>query len=71
MLPRNHPARIQIVFDDHRLVATAGLLLPATLVRCLDLGDLVGNHVNFGTAAGKANPGDKMLDLEMRMKSLG
>ena len=31
MLPRHHPDRIRIVFDDHRLVANAGLLLPATL----------------------------------------
>ena len=30
MLPRNQPDRIRIVFDDHRLVANAGLLLPAT-----------------------------------------
>ena len=30
MLPRNHPDRTQITFDDHRLVANAGLLLPAT-----------------------------------------
>ena len=34
MLPRNHPDRIQIAFDDHRLVANAGLLLPATLWPC-------------------------------------
>ena len=33
MLPRNHPDRIRIVFDDHRL--NAGLLLPATLARHL------------------------------------
>ena len=25
MLPRNDPDRIQIAFDDHRLVANAGL----------------------------------------------
>ena len=31
MLPLEHPDRIQIVFDDHRLVNNAGLLLPATL----------------------------------------
>ena len=31
MLPRNHPDRIQITFDDRRLVANAGLILPATL----------------------------------------
>ena len=37
MLPRNHPARIRILFDDHRLVANAGLLLPATLARHLGL----------------------------------
>ncbi len=33
MLPQNNPDRIRIVFDDHRLVANAGLLLPATLAR--------------------------------------
>ena len=31
MLPRNHPDRIRIAFDDHRLVANAGLILPSTL----------------------------------------
>ena len=29
MLPQNKPDRIGILFDDHRLVANAGLLLPA------------------------------------------
>ena len=37
MLPRHHPDRIHIVFDDHRLVANAGLLLPATLAWHLGL----------------------------------
>ena len=31
MLPRNDLDRLQIAFDDHRLVANAGLLLPVTL----------------------------------------
>ena len=31
MLPRNHPDHIHVAFDDHRLVANAGLILPATL----------------------------------------
>ena len=31
MLPQNNPDRIHILFDDHRLVANAGLLLPTTL----------------------------------------
>ena len=35
MLPRHHPDRIRIAFDDHRLVANAGLILPATLARHL------------------------------------
>ena len=30
MLPCNHPDRIQIAFDDHRLVTNAGLILPVT-----------------------------------------
>ena len=33
MLSRNHPGRIRIAFDDHRLVANAGLLLPVTLAQ--------------------------------------
>ena len=28
MLPQNNPDRIRILFDDHRLVANASLLLP-------------------------------------------
>ena len=46
MLPRNHPDRIQIAFDDHRLVANAGLLLPVTLAHHLGL-----------SAAGAGAPG--------------
>ena len=34
MLPRHHPDRIRIAFDDHRLVNNAGLLLPATQAHC-------------------------------------
>ena len=52
MLPRNHPDRIQIAFDDHRLVANAGLLLPATLAQHLGLGELVDHHLNLGSAPG-------------------
>ena len=37
MLPRHHPDRIRIAFDDHRLVNNAGLILPATLARRLAL----------------------------------
>ena len=63
MLPRNHPDRIQIAFDDHRLVANAGLLLPATLARHLGLRELVDHHLDLGGAPGRANTGDKMMTL--------
>ena len=63
MLPLDHPVRIQIAFDDHRLVANAGLLLPVTLAQHLGLRELVDNHVDLGDAPGRANAGDKMLTL--------
>ena len=63
MLPRNHPDRIQIAFDDHRLVANAGLLLPVTLAQHLGLRELVDHHLDLGSAPGRANTGDKMLTL--------
>ena len=50
-------------FDDHRLVAHAGLILPVTLAQRLGLRELVGNHVDLGNAPGRANTGDKMLTL--------
>ena len=59
----NHPDRIHVAFDDHRLVANAGLLLPVTLAHHLGLGELVDRHVDLGDAPGRANPGDKMLTL--------
>ena len=63
MLPCNDPDRIQVAFDDHRLVANAGLLLPVTLAHHLGLRELVDNHVDLGDAPGRANSGDKLLTL--------
>ena len=63
MLPLDHPDRIQITFDDRRLVANAGLLLPVTLAQHLGLRELVGPSPGPGQCAGRANPGDKMLTL--------
>ena len=63
MLPRNHPDRIQITFDDHRLVNNAGLILPATLAQHLGLPQLVDRHLDLGWAPGRANTGDKMMAL--------
>ena len=48
MLPLEQPDRIQVTFDDHRLVANSGLLLPVTLAHHLGLGELVDHHVDLG-----------------------
>ena len=62
MLPQNKPDRIRILFDDHRLVANAGLLLPATLARHLGLRELVDHHLDLGGAPGRANTGGQDAD---------
>ena len=63
MLPLEHLDRIQISFDDPRLVANAGLVLPATLALHLGLPQLVQEHLDLGDAPGRANPSDKMPTL--------
>ena len=63
MLPRNGRDRIQIAFDDHRLVANAGLILPVTLGRHLGLPQLVDQHLGLGDGPGRANTGDKVMTL--------
>ena len=63
MLPLEHPDRIHVTFDDHRLVANAGLILPATLVRHLGLSQLVDRHLDLGGAPGRANASDKLVTL--------
>jgi len=55
--------RLDTAFDDDRLVADAGLLLPATLAHHLGLRELVKKHLDLGAAAGRANVGDKLLTL--------
>ena len=61
MLTREQPDRIHVAFDDHRLLANAGLILPVTLAHHLGLGELVESHVDLGDAPGRANAGDKLL----------
>ena len=63
MLPRNHSDRIHVAFDDHRLLANAGLILPATLARHLGLPQLVDRDLDLGDTPGRANTGDKMMTL--------
>ena len=63
MLPPEPPDRIHVTFDDHRLVANAGLLLPVTLAHHLGVGELVDRCVDLGDTPGRANAGDKLLTL--------
>ena len=63
MLPPERPDRIHVAFDDHRLVANAGLILPVTLAHHLGLSELADHHVDLGDAPGRANSGDKLLTL--------
>ena len=58
MLPPERLDRICAVFDDHRLVADAGLILPVTLTHHLGLGELTDRHVDLGDAPGRANAGE-------------
>ena len=63
MLATSNPDRIDIAFDDDRLVDHAGLLLPATLAGRLGLRELADAQLDLGDAAGRANAGDKLLTL--------
>jgi len=57
--------RLETAFDDDRLVADAGLILPATLAHHLGLKGLVDEHLDLGPKPGRANAGDKVLTLVM------
>ena len=54
--------RLRTDFDDDRLVAQAGLLLPATLAAHLGLRELVDEHLDLGSAPGRAHAGDTLID---------
>ena len=70
MLPRNHPDRIDVAFDDRRLVNNAGLILPATLALHLGLPELVDRRLDLGDAPGRgtANTGDKIMTLNQSQR---
>jgi hypothetical protein len=55
--------RLDVVFDDRRLVAAAGLLLPATLAQHLGIRELVDELVALGGVPGSANAGEKAMTV--------
>jgi hypothetical protein len=59
------PHRQRTLFDDPRLIADAGLLLPAMLAERLGLADLLERHIDLGAAPGRAHVADKGLSLIM------
>jgi len=64
MRPSSHTLdRLDVSFDDDHLVASAGLLLPATLAQHLGLKELFDSHVDLGDAPGRANPGHKAMTI--------
>ncbi|MCA1679035.1 MAG: IS1380 family transposase, partial [Actinobacteria bacterium] len=55
--------RSAVVFDDERVVANAGVMLPALLARRLGVEQLVDAIVDLGDRAGGANSGRKVMTM--------
>jgi DDE family transposase len=53
----------EVVFDDERAVANAGVMLPALLASRLQIERLVEEAVDLGPREGAANPGRKVMSL--------
>jgi hypothetical protein len=61
------PDRFVVVFDDERVVANAGVMLPALLAERLGLEALVDQTVDLGGLVGAANAGRKVMSLVSAM----
>jgi hypothetical protein len=55
--------RVEVAFDDDRLVANAGLMAPAALAEHLGLRELFDSCVDLGDAPGHANIGHKAMTV--------
>ena len=63
-MPSSHTLDgVAVTFDDDRLVADAGLIVPATLAQHLGLRELFDTHVDLGDAPGRAHVGHKAMTL--------
>ena len=63
--------QVEIAFDDQRTVASAGLLLPATLAERLGIEQATDQLVDLGDRPGAARPGRKLLTLVHAMVAGG
>jgi hypothetical protein len=61
------PDAMRVVFDDERVVANAGVLLPAVLADRLGIEAMVDRAVDLGDRAGSAKPGRKVMSLVSAM----
>jgi hypothetical protein len=61
------PDATRVVFDDERVVANAGVLLPAVLADRLGIEAVVDRTVDLGERPGAANPGRKVMSLVSAM----
>jgi hypothetical protein len=57
----------RVVFDDERVIANAGVLLPALLAARLGIEALIDRTVDLGDRSGAANPGRKVMTLVSAM----
>jgi Transposase DDE domain group 1 len=55
--------QVHVAFDDQRMVANAGLLLPATLADRLGIEQAADQLINLGQRPGAARPGRKVLTV--------
>ena len=61
------PDVTRVLFDDERVVANAGVLLPAMLADRLGIEAVVDRTVDLGDRAAAANPGRKVMTLVSAM----
>jgi hypothetical protein len=64
-MPSSHVVldQVDIAFDDEHAVASAGLLLPATLAERLEIEQAADQVIDLGDRPGAARPGRKLLTL--------
>jgi hypothetical protein len=63
--------QVDIAFDDEHAVASAGLLLPATLAERLGIEQAADQLVDLGDRPGAAHPGRKLLTVVHAMVAGG